>query len=137
MKQVPGKSGGLVRELQGGCDTCVLQFGFRPAPDAPYIAYLKGGQGFLPLFLRAYLANTVVTGVFLGVLACHFRQRLTARDTDGDGYAYAPADIAYQLLAVSFLLRRGHMVDIDKTLVYRVLLKPRGVLAEDGHDAVG
>ena len=137
MEHVLGKERRLLGELKRGRDTGGLQFGFCLAPNAPYVANLEPGERLDALQLGTDLAHPVVAGIFLGVLGCHFRQRLRRSDADGDGYAYAFADVANQFFAIGFLLLGRYMVDIEKTLIDGVLLKARGMIAEDGHHAVG
>ena len=85
------------------------------------------------LLFCAYLAHPVITGIFLGILGCHFRQSFRRSDADRDGYADTLADVPNQLLAKGFLFLLRHMIDIDEALINGVLLKACGMGTEDGH----
>ena len=76
MEYILRKSSGFLGKLQGRHDPGMLQFGFGSSADTPYITNFELRKGFDALLFRPYLAYPVIARVFLGVLGCHFGERL-------------------------------------------------------------
>ena len=130
------KSGRSLGELQCGSDPDLEQLGFSFPSYSPYIADLERGESLDALLFRPYLAHTVIARVFLGVLGRHFSECFGGGNTDGDRNPHPTPDLFDELLTVGFLSVSRDMVDIEKALVDRVLLKAGSVLADERHDPV-
>ena len=89
MKDVLGKSGCTIHKIQGCLNAIQLEFGYRPATDAPYLVDRIRGKCLGALVHRIDHAYTGIAGIAFGVVGGHLTERLGRCYADGDGDANA------------------------------------------------